>query len=51
MQAQALLALGRAAEAREKLLGVLKKDPNHPFAEDFLSQVDHAPNRTDSTNE
>jgi hypothetical protein len=41
MQAQALMGLGRRAEARRLLTGLLKSDPNHAAARDFSGF--HAP--------
>jgi tetratricopeptide (TPR) repeat protein len=39
LEAQALFGLGRRVDARKRLTAVLKRDPNHPLAEDFLSQL------------
>ncbi|HEV2434930.1 MAG TPA: DUF5107 domain-containing protein [Verrucomicrobiae bacterium] len=36
LQAQALLGLGRKAQSRSLLHQVLRRDPNHPLAADFL---------------
>ncbi|MGH7993050.1 MAG: DUF5107 domain-containing protein, partial [Limisphaerales bacterium] len=36
LQAQALLGLGRKAQSRTLLRQVLRRDPNHPLASDFL---------------
>ena len=38
LQAQALLGLGRNAEAKKHLAIVLKRDPNHALAADFISE-------------
>ena len=36
MQAQAFVGLGRKAEARSLLMSLLKSDPNHTAARDFI---------------
>jgi len=36
LQAQAMSGLGKKGEARRLLSIVLKRDPNHAFAADFL---------------
>jgi hypothetical protein len=40
LQAQALLGLGRRRQAKMVLTTVLRRDPNHPLAADFLRGID-----------
>jgi TolA-binding protein len=39
LEGQALLGLGRNAEARKRLLAVLDRDPSHPIARDLMDQM------------
>ena len=40
LQAQAWLGLGKASRARNLLHTVLRRDPNHPMAADFLARFE-----------